>query len=106
MRVPAGTLRGVADALFDDAELRGMPAGTWTVGELSTHLSRVLAGAFPDDVWVAGQIRNLNRSSAGHVYFDLAEPTAGGETPRAQVAVTLLAPERHVVNEQLRRQDR
>ncbi|MCB0963177.1 MAG: exodeoxyribonuclease VII large subunit, partial [Acidimicrobiales bacterium] len=93
----------MADALFDDAQLRGMPAGTWTVGELSTQVARVLAGAFPDDVWVAGQIRNLNRSSAGHVYFDLAEPTAGGEVPKAQLSVTLLAPERHVVNEQLKR---
>lgn len=87
-------------ALFDDAVGRDP---TWTVAELSAHLGRVLAGALPDDVWVQGQIRNLNRSANGHVYFQLAEPAAAGEQPRSQLSVTLLSPEKQAVNEQLKR---
>ncbi|MBX3284724.1 MAG: exodeoxyribonuclease VII large subunit [Acidimicrobiales bacterium] len=90
----------VDGALFDD-EVGGPP--TLTVGELAARIARLTATAFPGDLWVEGQIRNLSRSANGHVYFDLAEPTPAGDQPRAQVAVTLLAPERQHVNEQLRR---
>lgn len=78
-------------------------APTLTVGELSARIAQFTAKAFPADLWVEGQIRNLSRSAAGHVYFDLAEPTPSGQTPRAQISVTLLAPERKHVNEQLKR---
>lgn len=90
-------------ALFDESVGRDPRSDTWSVPELSAHLGRLLASALPDDVWVQGQIRNLNRSANGHVYFQLAEPTAAGEQPRAQLAVTLLAPEKQAVNDQLTR---
>ncbi len=76
---------------------------TLTVGELAARIARLTASAFPGDLWVEGQIRNLSRSANGHAYFNLAEPTAAGDTPRAQVSVTLLAPERKHVNDQLKR---
>ncbi|QXC59550.1 exodeoxyribonuclease VII large subunit [Aquihabitans sp. G128] len=88
-------------SLFGDQEVGGPP--TLTVGELAARIARLTASAFPGDLWVEGQIRNLSRSANGHAYFDLAEPTAAGEQPRAQVSVTLLAPERKHVNEQLKR---
>lgn len=90
-------------ALFDESVGRDPRGDTWTVPELSAHLGRLLVGAFPDDVWVEGQIRNLNRSANGHVYFQLAEPCPAGEQPRTQLAVTLLAPEKAVVNNQITR---
>jgi exodeoxyribonuclease VII large subunit len=90
-------------ALFDESVGRGPAADTWTVAELAAHLGRLLVGAFPDDVWVAGQIRNLKRSANGHVYFDLAEPSPSGQQPTAQLSVTLLAPEKELVNRQLTR---
>lgn len=92
----------MADAsLFGEEEVGGPP--TLTVGELAQRIARLTASAFPGDLWVEGQIRNLSRSANGHAYFDLAEPTPAGEVPRAQVAVTLLAPERKHVNDQIRR---
>lgn len=92
----------VVDAsLFGEEEVGGPP--TLTVGELAARIARLTASAFPGDLWVEGQIRNLSRSANGHAYFNLAEPTAAGETPRAQVSVTLLAPERKHVNDQLKR---
>lgn len=89
-----------ADALFDSGEGR---SPTWSVAELSAHIARVASQTFPADIWVTGQIRNLNRSANGHCYFDLAEPTKGGAPPRNQISVTLLAPERRYVNEVLTR---
>ena len=78
-------------------------ARTWTVAELSAHLTRLLATAFPDDLWLQGQIRNLKRAASGHVYFDLAEPAAAADAPTTTVAVTLLSPEKRLVNDLLRR---
>lgn len=91
----------VDGSLFGEEEVGGSP--TLTVGELAARIARLTASAFPGDLWVEGQIRNLSRSANGHAYFNLAEPTAAGETPRAQVSVTLLAPERKHVNDQLKR---
>lgn len=88
-------------ALFDESVGRGPGADTWTVAELAAHLGRLLVAALPDDVWVAGQIRNLSRAANGHVYFDLVEPPEGARAPEAQLSVTLLAPERELVNRQL-----
>ncbi len=75
---------------------------TYAVGELSNELSRLLAAAFPAEVWVQGQLRNLNRSATGHVYFDLTEPTALGDKPAAVLPVTLFDGDRRLVNRQLR----
>lgn len=76
---------------------------TYSVAELSTRIARAAAEAFPGDLWVSGQIRNLKRSNNGHVYFDLVEPCEMGALPTSILAVTLLAPERVSVNNQLRR---
>ena len=89
--------------LFDESVGRHPQSDTWTVPELSVHVGRLLVGAFPDDIWVAGQIRNLNRSANGHVYFQLAEPSPAGQQPNTQLSVTLLAPERTLVNAQIKR---
>lgn len=90
------------DALFDDPvdESDASPS-TWTVTGLAAHIAQVAAQAFPADMWIQGQIRNLSRSNNGHVYFTLVEPTPPGTEPRAQLSVTLLAPERASVNRAL-----
>ncbi len=98
------TVGRVSDGtLFDDSVGRDPRSDTWTVPELSVHVGRLLVGAFPEDIWVEGQIRNLNRSANGHVYFQLAEPCPAGQQPGTQLAVTLLAPERTLVNTQIKR---
>lgn len=98
------TVGRVSDGtLFDESVGREPRSDTWTVPELSVHVGRLLVGAFPDDVWVEGQIRNLNRSNNGHVYFQLAEPCPAGQQPNTQLSVTLLAPERTLVNTQIKR---
>ena len=69
---------------------------TLTVAELNAHIGTVLGRAFPDEVWVRGEIANLSRPPSGHVYFDLVD----GE---CALSVTLWAPDRQVVNAVLRR---
>ncbi len=76
---------------------------TYAVRELASELSRLLGAAFPAEIWVQGQLRNLNRSPTGHVYFDLTEPSPLGDKPGAQLAVTLFDGDRRNVNHQLRR---
>ncbi len=44
------------------------------VGEIARHIkSRLKADAELNDVWIEGEVRSLNRSGAGHYYFDLAD---------------------------------
>ena len=90
----------VAGTLFDAAAGQ---SPTLTVPELSAQIARLTAQAFPADLWVSGQIRNLSRSANGHVYFDLVEPTTAGASPSSLIAVTLLSAERVMVNNQIKR---
>jgi len=69
---------------------------TFTVAELNADIGAVLGRAFPDELWVRGEIANLSRPASGHVYFDLVEGECG-------LAVTLWASDRQVVNAVLRR---
>ena len=76
---------------------------TFTVGELNQALQLALDVVFPDEIWVEGEISSLNRSAAGHVYFQLVEPGRPGEPPEAQLAVTLFAGNKAAVNQTLKR---
>ncbi len=71
---------------------------TYEVGELAWELKDVLGMAFREDVWIRGQIRDLSRSNANHVYFNLVEPTPAGEVPKASLRVALFDSYRKNVN--------
>ena len=73
------------DTTYDVAELLGMLAGT-------------VEAAFPDEIWLRGQIRNLNRSRKGHVYFDLVTPAPAGRNPQDSLPVVLFDWYRKIVN--------
>ncbi|HEY2812652.1 MAG TPA: exodeoxyribonuclease VII large subunit [Acidimicrobiales bacterium] len=69
---------------------------TMSVAELNAGIGAVLSRAFPDEVWVRGEIANINRPPSGHVYFDLVGDDCS-------LGVTLWASDRQVVNGVLRR---
>ena len=46
---------------------------TYSVGELAEVLAMWTRRAFPREIWVRGEIRNLSRPASGHVYFSLVE---------------------------------
>jgi len=76
---------------------------TFSVSELAGAVSLVLDTAFPTEVWVRGEIANLNRARSGHVYFSLIEPNELGRGATASLSVALLADRKYVVNQILRR---
>ena len=72
---------------------------TFDVAELIDRLSDVVEGAFPEEIWIRGQIRNLNRRSRrGHVYFDLVTPAPAEKSPEAVLPVVLFDWYRKIVN--------
>jgi exodeoxyribonuclease VII large subunit len=84
--------------LFDDEE------PTWSVSQLGEAIGGALRRAFPDEAWVRGEIRNLNRGRNGMVWFDLVEPTPGGDharPPLAKLSVVLFDTARRRVNTRL-----
>jgi exodeoxyribonuclease VII large subunit len=72
---------------------------TLTVAELAAGIGRVLGRAFPEPVWVRGEIANKHTSPQGHVFFDLVDPAGGG----ACLKVVLWKDDRRVVNDVLKR---
>jgi exodeoxyribonuclease VII large subunit len=76
---------------------------TFSVGELAAAIRLVLETTLPDEIWVRGEIADLNRARNGHVYFSLVEPGELGRGPAARISVVLLADRRHVVNQILTR---
>ena len=100
------TLRTVT--LFDpDPEIDPDPEPaepvTWTVPQLNQHLAEAISRAVPASIWVEGEIINLNRSSAGHVYFSLIEPGTDRRDAPSTLSVSLFKGNKERVNLQLTR---
>ena len=76
---------------------------TFSVAELGQALHDALAQAFPGEVWVRGEIRDLRRPPSNHVYFDLVDPGELGRAVPAKLSVALFDSNRQVVNRILRR---
>jgi exodeoxyribonuclease VII large subunit len=73
---------------------------TYGVAELGRAVGQAVEGAFPAEVWVRGEIHNLQRRSSGHVYFDLLDPDQPGD---ASLPVVLFDSSRRAVNVHLQR---
>ncbi len=72
----------------------------YTVGQLLTYLRELLeTDARLSDVWVSGEIGNLSRSQAGHIYFTLRDDAGG-------LRCVLFARQAAMVRDQLRDGDR
>ena len=78
---------------------------SFTVAQLGAIIAGAMQQIFPDDLWVEGEISNLNRSRAGHVYFDLVEPAEPGVPSAARLSVVLFSQTKQIVNNQLKRQN-
>lgn len=73
---------------------------TWSVSEIGEAIAGAIRRAFPNEVWLRGEIRNLKRG-ARMVWFDLVEPVPGadlGKPPKATLPVVLFEIERRRVN--------
>ncbi len=70
--------------------------------DLSDAIGDRLRSAFPSEVWVRGEIQNLNRARSGHVYFTLCDDGGDAGDP-AQLSVMLSATARTRVNRLLLR---
>jgi len=82
-------------------------AVTWTVGQLVDWVNAVVSQTLGGEIWVEGEISNLQRSSIGHVYFTLREPpdelAGSGNGPASTLSVTLFEWHRQNVNRHLKR---
>ncbi len=57
---------------------------TWTVSEVCAAVAGALDEAFPEEIWLRGEIHGARRSPAGHLYFDLTDPSGDGPAPRGR----------------------
>src|SRR5712692_10484462 len=76
---------------------------TFSVGELTTGAGDAVRRAFPEQVWVKGEVQNLKRHSNGHTYFSLVEKAVGpGDRVKARLDCVLFRDDRAAVNRALR----
>ncbi len=64
-------------------------------------LGNVLHRAFPEEIWVRGEIHDISRPPSGHVYFQLVE--GRGTSTTACLSVILSARSKGRINESLKR---
>lgn len=79
---------------------------TWRISQLTDWINAVVATSLGGEIWVEGEVSNLQRSSAGHVYFTLVERDEGSDGRRnaaSTLAVTLFDWHRTNVNRHLKR---
>ena len=71
--------RGGARALQPSAEPAGSAASHWTVGRLNREVKAILTAAFPQAIWLVGEISGFNRNRhKKHVGFTLIVREATG----------------------------
>ena len=92
------------DDAADDQDDEGVidAADSWTVTDLMGQIRAYIGDMFPDEIWVTGEVANLNRSARGHVYFSLIDPDGDPKKPIA-LKVTLFDWYRKPVNHILTR---
>lgn len=79
---------------------------TWRISQLTDWLNAVISTSLGGEIWVEGEISNLQRSAAGHVYFTLVERDESTERARSApstLAVTLFDWHKTNVNRHLKR---
>ncbi len=79
-----------------------MDRTTYTVPEVAAVVGQAVSRAFPDEIWVQGEIRDLSRASSGHVYFTLVDPETD-DNATAMLPVTLFQSDKIAVNRVLAR---
>jgi exodeoxyribonuclease VII large subunit len=75
------------DAAFYDFIEPDQPESL-SIADVYARVRGALSGAFPDEVWVTGEIRSM-RESKGHHFFELADagaPSGRGVAPQLDVA--------------------
>jgi exodeoxyribonuclease VII large subunit len=76
----AGGRRAMRPAATPAASIEGEGVGDWTVGRLNREVKAALAAAFPNSIWLVGEISGFNRSRhKRHVGFSLIERDTAGE---------------------------
>jgi len=89
---------------LEDAEAApAPPADTddYTVSRLNEQVKRVIEAAFPQAVWLVGEISGFNRSAhKRHVSFQLAEKADDGKTV-SKLDATLFGDTRHAIERTL-----
>ena len=76
---------------------------TFSVADLANAVGDALRRAFPEQVWVRGEVQNLKRYPSGHTYFSLVEKGTGtGDKVRARLACVLFRDDRPAVNRALK----
>ena len=50
-----------------------------SIAELYEQVDRAVRSAFPDDVWITGEVRSMNVLRNGHCFLDLVDPTQGDD---------------------------
>ncbi len=87
--------------LFGDDPTLGQP--TYTVAGLARAITDVVQAGLPGDLWIEGEVRDISRSPAGHVYFNLIDPVPAGQMPDALISVVLWKSTKEVVNRLLKK---
>lgn len=62
-------------------------ANQFTVGAVLQLASQALAGAFPTDCWISGEVADYQAHKSGHHYFKLVEPVPGGRPKALDCAI-------------------
>jgi exodeoxyribonuclease VII large subunit len=89
--------RGGARALPPSAGPADPDASHWTVGQLNREVKAVLTAAFPQAIWLVGEVSGFNRSRhKKHVGFNLIERRATGEQAYQVQAILFDAARREI----------
>jgi exodeoxyribonuclease VII large subunit len=86
----------------EEGGARDVPEGTLTVSELNQQAKMAIQKAFPDEVWIVGELQTYDRNKpGGHAYFEIVERLSEDEDPVARVRAVMFREDRREITRKL-----
>ncbi|MBZ0166759.1 MAG: exodeoxyribonuclease VII large subunit, partial [Candidatus Omnitrophica bacterium] len=69
-----------------------MPEDVFTVSQINTYIKGVINAAFPQPLWICGEIQGYNRSKGkNHIFFELVEKDKRLDSITAKIGLVIFA---------------
>ena len=83
-----------------------MPEDIYTVSEINTYIKGVINAAFPQPLWICGEIQGYDRNKGkSHVFFELVEKDKRSDSVLAKIGLVIFSNRRSYIDQILRKSE-
>ncbi len=83
-----------------------MPEDIFTVSQINTYIKGVINAAFPQPLWICGEIQGYDRNKGkNHIFFELVEKDKQSDSVMAKIGLVIFANRRAYIDQVLKKSE-